>query len=69
MATSTFKQAVWEEIDSEFSKIIGENYGVDRLKGKYNRLRMQYREFSTLLAHIGVTWDSTSNKVNAPEDV
>ena len=69
LQTSTFKQTIWEEINNELAKLIEENYGVERLKGKFNRLRTQYREFSTLLARTGVTWDSISNKVNAPEDV
>ncbi|KAL6499969.1 hypothetical protein OROGR_027879 [Orobanche gracilis] len=66
---STFKTPVWEDINNDLSKVTGENYGVDRLKGKFNRLRQQHREFSTLLARTGVTWDSEANKVNAPEEV
>ncbi|KAF7812780.1 putative nuclease HARBI1 [Senna tora] len=69
LQTSTFKQTIWEEINNELAKIIEENYGVKRLKVKFNRLRTQYQEFSTLLARTGVTWDSISNKVNALEDV
>ena len=66
---STFKNTVWEEINNELTNMVGQNYGVNRLKGKFNRLRLQHREFSTLLARIGVTWDSASNKVNAPGEV
>ena len=69
LQTSTFKGDIWEKINSELTQIIGEDYGVERLKGKYNRLRQQHREFSILLARTGVTWDVASNKVNAPEDV
>ena len=69
MQTSTFKGDVWEQINAELTQIIGEDYGVERLKGKYNRLRQQHCEFSILLAYTGVTWDLASNKVNAPEDV
>lgn len=43
--------------------------GVERLKGKFNRLRLQHREFSTLISRTGVTWDPEANKVNAPEEV
>ena len=66
---STFKVTVWEDINNELAMIIGESYGVNRLKGKYNRLRTLHHEFSTLLARTGVTWDSASNKVNAPQEV
>ena len=69
LQTSTFKKPVWEDINNELTSISGENYGVERLMSKFNRLRMQYREFSALLARTGVTWDSESNKVNAPEEV
>ena len=66
---STFKATIWEDINNELTRIIGENYGVDRLKGKFNRLCNQHHEFSTLLAYTGVIWDSESNIVNAPENV
>lgn len=66
---STFKTNIWEEINNELKDMTGENYGVERLKGKFNRLRLQHREFSTLLSCTGVTWDSGSNKVNAPDEV
>ncbi|CAL0320089.1 unnamed protein product [Lupinus luteus] len=65
---STFKTPVWEDINNELQKVTLENYGVDRLNGKFNRLRQQHREFSTLLARTGVTW-CEANKVNAPEEV
>ena len=66
LQSSTFKVTVWEDINNELAAIIGESYGVNRLKGKYNRLRTLHREFSTVLAR---TWDSASNKVNAPQEV
>ena len=69
MQTSTFKGDVWEQINAELTQIIGEDYGVERLKGKYNRFRQQHCKFSILLARTGVTWDLALNKVNAPEDV
>ncbi|KAL2541856.1 Myb DNA-bind 3 domain-containing protein [Abeliophyllum distichum] len=40
------------------------DYGVERLKGKWNRLRKVHRMFSELLGHTGVTWDPNTNKVN-----
>ncbi|KAJ1407041.1 Myb/SANT-like domain [Sesbania bispinosa] len=65
---STFKITIWEEINNELTEITGTNYGVDKLKGKFNRLRQLHREFSTLLSRTGVTWDSEANKVHAPEE-
>lgn len=66
---STFKSATWEEINKELFEMIQTNYGVDKLKSKFNRLRQMHRDFSTLLARTGVTWEMESNKVNAPNEV
>ena len=69
LQTSTFKTPTWEEINNKLDRKIGVNYGIEKLKEKYNRLRCQHREFSTLLSRTGVTWDSELNKVNAPDEV
>ncbi|XP_057430818.1 uncharacterized protein At2g29880-like [Lotus japonicus] len=68
---STFKKTIWEEINIELQKTSGAPLpdGVERLKGKFNRLRLQHREFSTLISRTGVTWDPEANKVNSPEEV
>ena len=66
---STFKTTTQEEINKDFFEMIQTNYGVDKLKPKFNRLRQMHRDFSTLLARTGVTWEMESNKVNAPDDV
>ena len=55
LQASTFKKPVWEDINNELTSISGENYGVERLMSEFNRLCMQYREFSASLARIGVT--------------
>ncbi|KAG4942223.1 hypothetical protein JHK85_046869 [Glycine max] len=49
--------------------MIQTNYGVDKLKSKFNRLRQVHRDFSTLLVRTGVTWEMESNKVNAPDEI
>ena len=69
LQSSSFKVTIWEDINNELAAIIGESYGLNRLKGKYNRLHTLHREFSTVLACTGVTWDFASNKVNAPQEV
>ncbi|KAK8715204.1 hypothetical protein V6N13_042542 [Hibiscus sabdariffa] len=48
---------------------IGVDYGIDRLKGKFNRLRIKYHHFSELIGHTGVKWDVTSNTVHASQDI
>ena len=38
LQTLTFKGDIWEKINTELTQIIREDYGVERLKGKYNQL-------------------------------
>ena len=56
-------------MDEELKLITGVRYGSDKLKGKYNRLRIKNRLFGDLITHTGVTFDASLNIVNAPEDV
>ncbi|KAG5061147.1 hypothetical protein JHK87_002176 [Glycine soja] len=65
---STFKTTTWEEINKDLFEMIQTNYGVDKLKSKFNRLRQMHCDFSTLLARAEVTWEMESNKVNAPDE-
>lgn len=66
---STFTKDVWGQINQQMIQATQLDYGIDKLKGKWNRLRCEHRLFSDLLAHTGVTWDSNTNQVNAPEEV
>ncbi|KAG6495927.1 hypothetical protein ZIOFF_043760 [Zingiber officinale] len=69
LQTSTFTNTVWEEINKELYQVTNKNYGVERLKSKWNRLRTRQRLFAALLVHTGVTMDPDTDKVNAPEEV
>ncbi|KAK8659833.1 hypothetical protein V6N13_030025 [Hibiscus sabdariffa] len=69
LQSSTFKKEVWAEINNEMHDAIGVDYGIDRLKGKFNRLRIKYRHFFELVGHTGVKWDVTSNTVHASQDI
>ncbi|KAL2456859.1 L10-interacting MYB domain-containing protein [Abeliophyllum distichum] len=66
---STFTKDEWGRINATMITNTKMDYGVDRLKGKWNRLRKVHRMFSELLGHTGVTWDPNTNKVNAAEEV
>ncbi|KAG4974967.1 hypothetical protein JHK87_031788 [Glycine soja] len=66
---SIFKTTTWEEIKKDLFEMIQTNYGVDKLKSKFNRLRQMHRDFSTLLARTRVTWEMESNEVNVPDEV
>ncbi|XP_052188897.1 uncharacterized protein At2g29880-like [Diospyros lotus] len=66
---STFTKDDWGKINQAMITLTKTDYGIDRLKGKWNRLRKVHRLFSELLGHTGVTWDPNTNTVNAPEEV
>ncbi|KAL2519058.1 Myb DNA-bind 3 domain-containing protein [Abeliophyllum distichum] len=66
---STFTKDEWGRINATMKTKTKMDYSVDRLKGKWNRLRKVHRMFSELLGHTGVTWDPNTNKVNAAEEV
>lgn len=68
-AAPTFKPSDWKDIDEELFLETGVRYGSDKVKGKYNRLRIKQRLFSDLLEHTGVTYDLSSNTVFTAEDV
>ncbi|XP_031101826.1 uncharacterized protein LOC116005724 [Ipomoea triloba] len=47
---------------------IGLSYEMSKLKGKCNRLKLMYKQFSELISHTGVTYNSLTNIVEACED-
>ena len=65
----TFKPSDWDNMDEELFLAVGKRYRVERLKGKYQRLRIKHRLFLDLLNHTSITYDSNLNKVNCGEDV
>ncbi|GAB2253915.1 hypothetical protein Droror1_Dr00021724 [Drosera rotundifolia] len=66
---STFTKDEWGNIKEELKATTTWDYGIERLKGKWNRLRISHRLFTTLIEHTGVTWDPNTNEVHAAEDV
>ena len=65
----TFKPSNWHNMDEELFLVVGKRYRAERLKGKYQRLRIKHRLFSDLFDHTGVTYNSNLNTVKAREDV
>ncbi|XP_052197194.1 L10-interacting MYB domain-containing protein-like [Diospyros lotus] len=66
---STFTKDEWGKINQDMIGLTKMDYGIDRLKGKWNRLRKVHRLFAKLVGHTGVTWDPNTNKVDAAEEV
>ncbi|KAL5722029.1 hypothetical protein ACHQM5_005599 [Ranunculus cassubicifolius] len=50
----TFKPSDWKAMDEELFLEIGVRYWEEKLKGKYNRLRIKERQFAELVVHTGV---------------
>ncbi|XP_028099888.1 L10-interacting MYB domain-containing protein-like, partial [Camellia sinensis] len=59
----------WQTIDDEMTKKVGKNYGLKKLKGKFARLKLNYKEFVALKNHTGLGWDPITQTVTAPNDV
>ncbi|KAI8026953.1 Uncharacterized protein LOK49_LG02G02541 [Camellia lanceoleosa] len=51
------------------TKKVGKNYGPQKLKGKFARLKARYKEFVALKNHTGLGWDPITQTVTAPDDV
>ncbi|KAK6937196.1 Myb/SANT-like domain [Dillenia turbinata] len=68
-ATPSFKLVDRNKMDDELFLATGKKYGAEKRPGKYNRLRIKHRQFSELISHTGVTYNSSSNQVIAAEEV
>ena len=44
------------------------SFTMAQFKGKFNRMRLLHREFSTLIIQIGFGWDAETNTVHALEE-
>ncbi|KAI8012251.1 Uncharacterized protein LOK49_LG06G00813 [Camellia lanceoleosa] len=65
----SFLPRQWQTIDDEMTKKVGKNYGPQKLKGKFARLKARYKEFVALKNHTGLGWDPITQTVTAPDDV
>ncbi|KAL7232097.1 hypothetical protein ACSBR2_010168 [Camellia fascicularis] len=51
------------------TKKVGKNFGLKKLKGKFARLKANYKEFVALKNHTSLGWDPITQTVIAPDDV
>ncbi|KAK6923296.1 Myb/SANT-like domain [Dillenia turbinata] len=62
------KATNWTEIDDLLLARTGLQYGMDRLRGKYNQMWSVHTKFTELVTgNTGVTWDANSGQVFAPD--
>ncbi|KAM7275866.1 hypothetical protein ACFE04_017732 [Oxalis oulophora] len=65
----SIRSGIWEAIDDQLFLSVGDRYGAEKLRGKYNRLRIKYRHFLELLDHADVQYDQTSNTIFASDEI
>lgn len=65
----SFKGTDWHEIDDLVTLSTGMRFGVVKLKGKYGRFRIKYNQFTELINHTGVTFEESTGRVFAPDEV
>ncbi|OWM71977.1 hypothetical protein CDL15_Pgr017860 [Punica granatum] len=68
--TTYWKARDWEQMTKELEEQFpGTSLDANKLRQKLRRLRIQYTQFTELIAHTGVGWDETTNTVKANADV
>nr|XP_043639265.1 L10-interacting MYB domain-containing protein-like [Erigeron canadensis] len=68
-STPTLKMTNWKELDDKILVKFALSYGPEKLKAKYHRLKAIHTKFTELINRTGVTWDSQTGHVFAPDDV
>ncbi|PON87695.1 Myb/SANT-like domain containing protein [Trema orientale] len=69
LQTTTLDRKTWQKVEEELFKKFAKRYKIDKLKSKFNRLRIAHREFSQLLQNTGMGWDPQTRTVTASEEV
>ncbi|KAI3847283.1 hypothetical protein MKX03_006545 [Papaver bracteatum] len=68
LQTTTLEKKKWAEIDNVLFAKFGKRYIIPKLKAKFNRLRIEHREFARLVSDTGMGWDPVANTVTASDD-
>ncbi|XP_026432961.1 L10-interacting MYB domain-containing protein-like isoform X2 [Papaver somniferum] len=68
LQTTTLEKKKWGEIDNALFAKFGKRYSIPKLKAKFNRLRIEHREFARLVSDTGMGWDPVANTVTASDD-
>ncbi|RZC76337.1 hypothetical protein C5167_000420 [Papaver somniferum] len=68
LQTTTLEKKKWGEIDNALFAKFGKRYNIPKLKAKFNRLRIEHREFARLVSDTGMGRDPVANTVTASDD-
>ncbi|PWA40898.1 hypothetical protein CTI12_AA558530 [Artemisia annua] len=67
--TPIYKKSDWLKMNEKIFMKFGLSYGENKLKAKYNRLRIAHTKFGGLISHTGVTWNCETGRVEAAAEV
>ncbi|POO02656.1 Myb/SANT-like domain containing protein, partial [Trema orientale] len=69
LQTTTLDRKTWQKVAEELFNKFAKRYKIDKLKSKFNHLRIAHREFLQLLQNTGMGWDPQTGTVTATEEV
>ncbi|XP_028111967.1 uncharacterized protein LOC114310214 [Camellia sinensis] len=67
--TGTFTKQAWNRLRDQMNAKTQYQYNAHQLRNKYNQLHIMFNQFTGLLKHTGVGWDSQRFTITAPDDV
>ncbi|KAK4590389.1 hypothetical protein RGQ29_020799 [Quercus rubra] len=68
MANGQFKSDTWKKMLATLNELGKRSFTMTLFKGKFNRMHLLHREFSTLISQTGFGWDAETNTVHALEE-
>ena len=68
MANGRFSSDTWKKMLGTLNELGKQSFTMTQFKGKFNRMHLLHREFSTLINQTGFGWDAETNNVHALEE-
>ena len=68
MADGQFSSDALKKMLATLNELGKRSFTMAQFKGKFNRMRLLHREFSTLINETGFGWDAETNTVHALEE-
>ena len=68
MANGQFRSDTWKKMLATLNELGKRSFTMTLFKGKFNRMHLLHREFSTLISQTGFGWDAETNTVHALEE-
>ena len=68
MANGQFSFNTWKKMLAALNELGKRSFTMTQFKGKFNRMRLLHREFSTPINQTGFGWNAETNTVHALEE-